>query len=364
MMQSGPGILSFLATIAGLSLLTAALAPRIVRRLSVRTSLLAIGLVGPLLGVIAGLVAMSMMAFQDDESSYLMMLLASLALAAAWTAVRLGRPLAEDLEQLRATTRAVAAGDRSTRTGIVRDDEVGHLAAELDALVAELQQAESERSAIAAERRHLVDGLAHDLRTPLQALLATAEAIGDGLLPPDEAPEAVHRQVATLQRLLGDLLVLARVEAGTLELHIERLDLAELVDDAIALATPVASNREVALRADITGPVIAEVDPDQVGRVLRNLLDNAIRHTPTGGTVEVRLCPGAEGRAEIEVLDEGPGFPAAMVEEAFQPSVSGGGSTRPGAEGLGLAIARGVVEAHGGAIAARPGPGGSVTVRL
>ncbi len=364
MMRSGPGILTFLATIAGLSLLTAAVAPPLVRRLSVRRSLLAIGLVGPLLGVIAGLVATAMMAFQDDETSYLRMLLAAIAIAATWVAVRLGRPLAEDLERLRATTGAVAAGDRTCRTGIVRDDEVGRLAAELDGLVADLEQAEIERAAIAAERRHHGDGLAHDLRTPLQALLATAEAIGDGVLPPDEAPEAVHRQVATLQRLLGDLLVLARVEAGTLELHVERLDLAELVDDAITLATVVATNRDVSLRADITGPVIAEVDPDQVGRVLRNLLDNAIRHTPTGGTVEVRLCVDDAGRAEIEVLDEGPGFPQAMVEEAFEPSVSGVGSTHPGAEGLGLAIARGVVEAHGGAIAARPGPGGSVTVHL
>ena len=78
----------------------------------------------------------------------------------------------------------------------------------------------------------------------------------------------------------------------------------------------------------------------------------------------MRLCVDDEGRAEIEVLDEGPGFPDTMVEEAFEPLVSGVGSTHPGAEGLGLAIARGVVEAHGGAIAARPGPGGSVTVRL
>lgn len=364
MMNSGPGIAVFLATIAGLALVVATIAPPLVRRLSVRRSLLAIGLIGPLLGVIAGVVATSMMVFSSDDTRYLIVILGGLAVSSTWVAYRLGRPLAEDLERLRATTNAVAAGEREARTGIDRDDEVGRLAAELDGLVADLSRAEEERTAIGQERRLLVDGLAHDLRTPLQALIATAEAIGSGLLPPDEAPEAVQRQVATLERLLGDLIVLARVEAGTLEIARERLDLAELIDDAIATATTVATNRDVQLHAAVTGPVLAEVDPDQVGRVLRNLLDNAIRHTPAGGQVTVRLCNDGDGRAEIEVLDEGPGFPASFVHEAFEPAVQGANGTRPGSHGLGLAIARGVVEAHGGEIAARPGPGGSVTVRL
>lgn len=363
-MNSGPGIAVFLATIAGLSLVVAAVAPAIVRRLSVRRSLLAIGLIGPLLGVVAGVIATAMMVFSSDDTRYLLIILAGLAVSATWVALRLGRPLADDLERLRATTKAVAAGERDARTGIDRDDEVGRLAAELDGLVTDLARAEEERAAIASERRHLVDGLAHDLRTPLQALIATAEAIGSGILPPDEAPEAVQRQVATLERLLGDLIVLARVEAGTLQIERERLDLAELIDDAIATATPVAANRAVELRAEVAGRVLADVDPDQVGRVLRNLLDNAIRHTPAGGSVLVRLCTDDDGRAEIEVVDEGPGFPASLVDTAFEPTVSGGGSTRPGAEGLGLAIARGVVEAHGGRIAAQPGPGGRVTVQL
>ncbi len=353
--------MSFAAAVAGVAIIGGLVAPWVARRLGVTGALVAIGLVGPILTVLAVVAGTWMMAWDGGDALYLVGLAVGVGAASVWVAWRLARPLSSDLSVLRATTAATARGERTVRTGIVREDEVGRLAAQLDDLVDALDGAERDRRALTAERRGLVDALAHDLRTPLQALLATAEAVASGAIASAEAPAAVGRQVVTLETLLGDLVVLARLEAGTLETRPERLDLAELVDDAVAGTTPLALGRGVGLHAEVDGAVAVDVDPDQIARVLRNVIDNAVRHTPAGGEVRV-VVTRRSGGAEVEVLDDGPGFAEDLIDRAFEPRVQGSGPV--GGEGLGLAIARGLVLAHGGTLEALPGPGGRVRLHL
>jgi two-component system, OmpR family, sensor histidine kinase BaeS len=155
--------------------------------------------------------------------------------------------------------------------------------------------------------------------------------------------------------------LLARIESGRLELSPVDVDIAELADEAVEAVTPMAAVRRVALAVDAPGHIAVQGDPAALGRVLRNLLSNAIRHSPESG--EVRLVLSRNGAEAITtVVDEGPGFPTEMGNSVFERFVRADDSRNrvSGGAGLGLAIAKGIVEAHGGTITIEPGPGGQV----
>jgi signal transduction histidine kinase len=175
----------------------------------------------------------------------------------------------------------------------------------------------------------------------------------------------MHRDVTHLSRLVEDLFLFARTEAGTVDLHRESMDLAELADETIEVFGPIAALRSVSLHTSSTSPLEVNADPWALGRVLRNLVDNAVRHTPAGGAVRVLVGP-VDGRPSVTVEDDGPGFSAEIEAVAFERFSRGDAArSRDGAgAGLGLAIARGLVEAHGGHISIESGPGGRVRVRL
>ncbi len=278
------------------------------------------------------------------------------------------RPLEADLLAIRQTAGRVAAGDRDVRTGVVRADEVGDLARALDDMIGRLAEAEAERSRMEDARREFLASVGHDLRTPLTSLRGAIEAIEDGLVEdPSRYLAAMRSDVRLLSSLVDDLFLLSRIESGALHLEREPVDLTELADEAVEAMRHVGRARGVTidLDADADAALPVAVSTPEIGRVLRNLLDNAVRHTPDGGRVLVRTRRDGD-RAVIEVVDEGPGFPPDFVGRAFESFARADGARqRDGSgAGLGLAIARGLVDAHGGTVTARPGPPGHVTVTL
>jgi signal transduction histidine kinase len=245
--------------------------------------------------------------------------------------------------------------------------------------VFQLEAANRER-ALEASRRELVAWVSHDLRTPLAGLRAMSEALEDGVVT--EPAQVAHyhatmtREVDRLAAMVEDLFELSRIHAGTLRLQLEALSLAEVVSDAVAVVHPAADAKRVRILAErgAAWPLVSGSDPE-LGRVVRNLLTNAIRHTPPDGTV--RLAAGSDGDgAWLEVQDACGGIPPADLPRIFEvafrgeparPTAAGAGVGAGPASGagLGLAIARGLVEAHRGRIAVEnAGPGCRFVVRL
>jgi signal transduction histidine kinase len=263
------------------------------------------------------------------------------------------------------TADRVAAGDFAARSRVARNDEIGDLARSLDAMAERLSAAEDERKRSDAARREFLAAIGHDLRTPLAALQAAVEALRDGVAPdPDRYLRSMQHDVAALHALVEDLFLLSKIESGTLEIAPTRVDLTEVADETIEVLRPVAAKRHIGLRLEAAHRTIVSGGPEALSRVLRNLVDNAIRYAPDGTEVLVSVTNGATAR--VAVLDQGPGFPAEFLEEAFE-SFHRSDPARArdtGGAGLGLAIAQGFVTAMGGTIWAEPGPGGRVTFEL
>jgi signal transduction histidine kinase len=271
------------------------------------------------------------------------------------------RPLTEDLQQIADTAERVGHGDLGARTGVTRPDEVGSVADALDIATARLAEVEEARGREHEARQAFLTAIGHDLRTPLSALRAAVEALQDGVASDlDRYLRAMHADVEVLTSLVDDLFLLARIEAGHLDLELTTVDLSELADEAIEAIRPVADRSGVTVHLETEGRVRALGGAGALSRVIRNLIDNAIQHSPPNGTVAVRV--EGDGGALVRVTDSGPGFDADLVDRAFESFTRGDRArTRStGGAGLGLAIARGFVEAHGGTIWADPGPGGQV----
>lgn len=277
----------------------------------------------------------------------------------------LARDIVRDLRTLRLATSNVTAGDLTARASLERRDELGAAGRALDVLADRLTALEGERSTDRSARRAFLSSLGHDLRTPLTALLATVEALEDGVAPDPERYLASMRQdVEAIGRLVDDLFVLARIESGSLGFERIPSDLTELVDDAVEALAPTAARKRMTLRVETMGRVLAVVGPGEFSRVVRNLLDNAIRHADPGSEVVVRVGGGPAG-AVVHVVDQGPGFTDEVREHLFDGAGSASIVGRHGeGSGLGLAIAKGLVDAHGGQIWAERGPGGHVAFRI
>jgi signal transduction histidine kinase len=191
------------------------------------------------------------------------------------------------------------------------------------------------------------------------------DALADGVAPdPDRYLRSMRRDVEALAALVDDFFLLARIESGRLDLHPVPVDLTEVADEAMEALAPVAAAAGVTLALDATTRVHVRGNPTALGRVVRNLIDNAIRHAPSGSVVRVAVA--ADGRPSIRVVDDGPGFPPGFDDEAFTRFTRADASRNraTGGAGLGLAIARGLVEAHGGRIWIEAPPGGRVAFEL
>lgn len=225
------------------------------------------------------------------------------------------------------------------------------------ALVLAMRQAMEERMAreIEAARRRLVAAASHDLRTPLASLRLLVESIDDGVAT-GETRERYLREIRThvtvLSGLIDDLFELSRIEAGDISWTMRRVEVRELIEDTVAAMRAQAAERGVRVAAELPADrLLAEANPEKVQRVLFNLIQNAIRHTPADGSVTVS-AQAADGRLEVEVADTGDGIAPTERDRVFEPFFRGGAETartRNGA-GLGLAISRAIIEAHGGRI--------------
>jgi signal transduction histidine kinase len=276
-------------------------------------------------------------------------------LGVAFVTGRAVRRMAAPIGEVMEAADRVAGGDYSTRVQPRGPGEVGRLAHSFNQMTERLQANETQRRALLAD-------VAHELRTPLSVIRGNVEGILDGVYPADETHLApVLEETAVMARLLDDLQTLSTAEAGVLRLHRERVDPLALAQDTTAAFRARADRAGVGLACRAAAPVPeVEVDPVRIGEVLANLLSNAIRHTPRGGSVEVVVGPDPAGVA-VSVADTGPGIDARDLPHVFDRFVK---SSDSGGAGLGLAIARSLVEAHGGRIAAASTPGRGTVMRF
>jgi two-component system, OmpR family, sensor kinase len=247
------------------------------------------------------------------------------------------------------------------------DDEVGELARTLEEMLRSLDGARAERETAMQKQREFVADASHELRTPLTSVLANLELLQASLGTPDQAEDreivdSALRSSRRMSRLVGDLLLLARADAGRLGQH-RRCDLAEVAGDAAAEAAPLMGERT--LLVDNDRPLRVDGNPDELHRMVLNLLDNAARHTPASATIELSLRE--EGSAAVvEVADDGPGIPEQMRRQVFDRFVRGEGPADTAAgtgTGLGLAIVAAVAESHGGSVEALESPSGGALFR-
>jgi signal transduction histidine kinase len=333
------------------------------RTTSLRATLVAL-IVTALLIVIAGAVVTSQRMFLSTHDAQLLVVVLGLGLVAGLTfAIAVARPWTDDLRRVAETASLIAGGDFSARTGVERADEVGSTARAVDAMAEELAALDAERVRDEEARRAFFASVSHDLRSPLAALQAAVEALRDGVAPdPDRYLASIEGDVRVLNRLVDDLFLLARIESGGFEYERVPVDLAEIADEAIEVLAPVSQAAGVSVRLDANGRSLVNTGPDPIGRVIRNLLDNAIRHAPAGSEITVTV----ETPATIRVADQGPGFPPAFTDAAFDEFTRAdpARSRSTGGAGLGLAVARELVQELGGRIWAEPGPGGVVAFTL
>ena len=276
------------------------------------------------------------------------------ATAAVVAALVLARSITVSLRRVGTASHALAAGELSARAPVEGPHEIAELAASFNAMAAGLEQ-------LFDARRELVAWASHDLRAPIASLQAMLEAIEDGLASAEDYLPTLREQVRTLSMLVDDLFELARIDAGALTLELHRTPVAPLVASALRVLQPEAEARGIALRAEVDEDVEARLAPNEFERVLFNLVTNALRHTPSDGSVAVRV----ERRADdllLRVEDDGEGLseeaPARMFERFWRADRARSDS----GAGLGLAIARGLVEAQGGRIWAENRPHGGACV--
>jgi signal transduction histidine kinase len=252
------------------------------------------------------------------------------------------------LRQMVAATRAMANGDYSKRVTATSQDEVGGLARSFNAMATRLEEIE-------LQRRELVANVSHELRTPIAALRARLENLADGVETLDaEAVAAMLTATQRLSRLVDQLLELSQFESGAVRLDRQDFLAAEVVGAAVAEVSPLRP--EVRIAAEVNDGLTVTGDPDRIHEVLTNLLTNAVRHSPAGAEVRVRGAPSASG-VRFEVSDEGTGVPGGEIERIFDRfyRVDAARASESGGAGLGLAIARSIVELHGGSIRAESG---------
>ncbi len=280
-------------------------------------------------------------------------------LVAAVTAAVAAQRLSRDNEALREAVADIAEGRVPGDSGRRLTAELEQLRTELAATARRLAESRDRERALESSRRELVAWVSHDLRTPLAGLRAMSEALEDGVA---ESPELYYKQIhASVDRLasmVDDLFELSRIQAGAVAAKAERVSLDDLVSDCLAALDPLARAHDVRLTGSSADPSAMYGNGAEISRALTNLVANAIRHTPGGGTVDISLATVA-GHARVRVRDECGGIPPADIARVFDVGFRGEAARSPGSSsgsplsggaGLGLAITRGIVEAHGGTV--------------
>lgn len=293
---------------------------------------------------------------------------ASIAVLAALAAILFSRTITRPLARLTSAAHVLATGDYSARVTTNSQSELGELASTFNEMAARLEKDVDELRKQELLRRELIMNITHDLATPLTAIAGLGESLVDGVNQDHEDYEATGRIIARetlrLRRLVQDLHLMAKVEAGAMQPQPKVLRLAAIVDEALAVLAPEFERTNVEPRNNIAfdlPPVWA--DPDMLMRVFSNLCDNALRHTPSGGAVVIEARQ-QEKMLEIAVTDTGRGIPPEALSRVFDRFYRADSSRHAttGGSGLGLAIVQAIVEAHGGAIRAENAPQGGARI--
>jgi signal transduction histidine kinase len=296
------------------------------------------------------LVALVVIAVLMVVSNHAAVLVAAIVVVAGLVAIGVARLLAKgilgDIHAIRDGLGAVARGERDVRIDTAARDELAELADAANAMIVKLRDEEK-------ARRDLVAAVSHDLRTPITSLRLLADAVGDGVVDGETRRAYLDRMtihIDALSSLIDDLFELSRLEAGDIGWSLERVPLDELVGETVEAMRVQAELKGVAVLAELPPQLApARANPEKLQRVLFNLIQNAIRHTPADGSVVVRAEP-FDGRIEVEVRDTGVGIAAEERDRVFTAFYRGDASRTSAGAGLGLAVSRAIVEAHGGRI--------------
>jgi signal transduction histidine kinase len=323
------------------------------RRTGIRRQVVLVGALAAAQALVTIALFVAMMFVSSHDALFTLLAAGYCAALAVWAGWFLSRRVVEDLRAVGTSLGAVGEGRRDVQLAVDGDDEVTRLAREVETMVDRLARTE-------AARNDLVAAVSHDLRTPITSLRLLVEALDDEVV--DERERAAYlsklrTHVAALAALIDDLFELSRLQAGDLRWSMARVELCELVGETVeAMRRDDVARLIVEVPGDLT---LARAAPEQIQRVLFNLIQNAIRHTPADGSVTVRAAAAAGG-VQVEVADTGSGVTDEDRERVFEAFFQGGASARGnGGAGLGLAISRAIVEAHGGRIWLEPSVAGT-----
>lgn len=307
-------------------------------------------------------------------SEYDLQVTAALLLFAGLIAIIFGlfvsSAITDAIRELARAAEQIAQGDLTTRLSVTGNDELAEFARRFNWMTAQLQEMDEQKRMLEQTRRDLIAWASHDLRTPLTALRAMNEAMSDGLVSDPETMgrylRNMHGEIQHLSHLIDNLFELAQLDAGRIQLSYEQVSLRDLISDTLEQMRLRAEREGIALSGEVASGVdMVCIAPDKVQRVLNNLLDNAIRYTPAGGRVRL-LATDAGDSVRVSVNNYAPDLPPLEVDQVFtrfyrQERARAQSSDGYRGAGLGLAITRGFVEAHGGKIWAESSAEAGVT---
>ncbi len=320
------------------------------------------------LGVTPVLVALVIVSLLMVVSGHAALLVAGIVIAAGVVAFLGARLIAGDIIQdvaaIRDALMAVGRGEAGVRIVTDSRDELAQLAGAANAMIDDLAAQAAARDQSESARRNLVAAVSHDLRTPITSLRLLADAVSDDIVDGELRQAYLARMrthIDALSALIDDLFELSRLEAGDINWSLERVALGELVGETVEAMRLEAEAKGVAVTANVPETLTpARANPEKIQRVLFNLIQNAIRHTPADGSVVVRAEPVDAG-IEVEIADSGDGIAPEERDQVFNAFYRGGSQAARASNGagLGLAVARAIVEAHGGRIWLADSSGGT-----
>jgi signal transduction histidine kinase len=349
-----------MAPALALTVIATGIAVAMLGRSSVRVSTVAVAILGAAIAV-ANLVGLALLMLVSPHDATLMgILLIYAAAAGVGAALALGRERVRTIDRLASVALQLGRGNASARVGPVGSGgpELETLARTLDDMADHLQKASEREREVESRRRDLMTAISHDLRTPLSSLQAMIEAIDDRIV---EDPPTLRRytsemraSVSQLVTMVGDLFELAQLDAGAIEAETRRAFLRDVVRSAVGAVELQAEEKGLALRTDLGGEWSTRCSP-RLARVLQNLLVNAVRHTPTDGSVVVEATR-RQGELEVSVRDTGDGIAPEDLGRIFEPFYRADPARSGGGAGLGLALAKRIVESLGGHVEVRSAP--------